>query len=66
MIRNNIKTFRESSGITQAELAQKLEVSHQSISSYEKGLREPSLDMIKKLADALNCKPTDLYPVLGG
>lgn len=63
---NKIHEFRKKAKISQKRLAKHLGVSQTSVSLYEKGLREPSLDTIKKLADALNCKPTDLYPVLGG
>lgn len=63
---NNIKKFRDIAGLTQIELACAVNLSHQAISSYENGSREPNLETIKKLAKALNCKPTDLYPVLEG
>lgn len=63
---NKIREFREKADLTQVELALLLGVSNKAISHYEVGNRMPSLDTIKKLATALHCKPTDLFPVLAG
>lgn len=63
---NNIQKYRQASGLSQSQLGSRLGVPQGTVGNWERGLREPSLDTIKKLADALNCKPTDLYPVLGG
>ncbi|WP_460029408.1 helix-turn-helix domain-containing protein [Mannheimia haemolytica] len=63
---NKIKTFRKKAKISQKKLSEYLGVSQISVSLYERGLREPNLATIKKLAEALNCKPADLYPVLEG
>lgn len=63
---NKIRQFRRAVGLSQQELASSIGVTAGAIGFYERGLREPSLDTIRKLAEALNCKPTDLYPVLGG
>lgn len=45
-----IKNNRISSGLTQADLAKKLNVTRQTISKWELGLNEPDIDTIKKLA----------------
>lgn len=63
---NKIKTFRKKAKISQKKLSEYLGVSQISVSLYERGLREPSLATIKKLATALNCKPADLFPLLEG
>lgn len=47
---------------TQDELAAQLHVTRQTISNYERGLSEPDLDMLRRLADALQ---TDLDALLG-
>ena len=52
--------FRKKIGLSQKELADKLHVSQQSISQWEKGLREPSIEMLKKLAEIFNCTIDEL------
>ncbi|OOF39867.1 hypothetical protein BKK49_07000 [Rodentibacter rarus] len=63
---NKIRKFREKSKLSQHKLALCIGVTQGTIGLYERGLREPSLKTIKKLAQALKCKPTDLFPVLKG
>jgi transcriptional regulator with XRE-family HTH domain len=53
MIADRIKLLREKSGLNQSELAEKLRLSRNSISAYEKGLNIPSTQIIAKLAEIL-------------
>lgn len=46
--------LRETAGMTQNSLALKLAVTRQSISLYETGIRECSLDMVIKIAALFN------------
>lgn len=46
-----IKQLREEKGISQLEFAKKINLTQQSVSAYEKGIREPSLDILKTIAD---------------
>lgn len=46
-----IKELRKKKGISQAELASKLNVVRSTICQYEKGTREPSYEVLQKLAD---------------
>ena len=48
-----IKAARRAAGLTQAELAQKLGVTPQTVSQYERGLINPKLETLQKFADAL-------------
>lgn len=57
---NNIKTYREQIGLTQKQLAERLYVSPQAISRYEKDEVEPNLDMLEKMAEVFNCQLDDL------
>ncbi len=50
----NLKLIREELGISQKELAEKLNVSPTNIYNYEKGRTQPSIEWIIKIADALN------------
>lgn len=49
-----IKLGRERAGMTQSELARKLNVTPQAISQYERGVKVPKFETRKKIADALN------------
>ena len=49
-----IKELREEKNISQLELAKKLNLTQQSISLYEKGDREPSIEVLKSIANFFN------------
>jgi len=49
-------------GMTQSELARKADLERNRISSYVRGVALPTGLSLKKLADALGVKPTDLLP----
>lgn len=54
MLNENIKALRKSKGLSQEELAIKLNVVRQTISKWEKGLSVPDSDMLIKLSEALD------------
>lgn len=49
-----IRDFRRERGITLTELARQLQVSPSYLSAVERGIRKPSIGMLKKIGDALN------------
>ena len=53
MLSENIKTARKAKGLSQEELAVKLNVVRQTISKWEQGLSVPDSDMLIALSDAL-------------
>ncbi len=55
-----LKKLREARGYTQEALAQKVEVSRNTIARLEIGNRRPSLDLLQRLAKALKIKEGDL------
>ncbi|MBS6761954.1 MAG: AAA family ATPase [Clostridium sp.] len=55
-----LAAFRKACGLTQAEMAAKLEVSRSTYSNYEAGKRTPDLWMLIKIADKLNCSLDEL------
>lgn len=57
MQKNFLKKIREEKSIGQSELAQKVGVSKQLLSGFEKGRSGVSNEVLKKLADALNVSP---------
>lgn len=54
MLNIKIKELRNQSGLTQAGLAKKLNVSQQTIGSWEVGRAEPNSDALNRLADLFN------------
>lgn len=53
MLSENIKVIRKSKGLSQEELAIKLNVVRQTISKWEKGLSVPDSDMLVSLSEVL-------------
>jgi transcriptional regulator with XRE-family HTH domain len=49
-----LKECREGKGISQSELAKSLNTNHSIIGKYERDEVAPSIDVVKKLADALD------------
>ena len=57
-----IREKRQSSGLTQAELAARIEVSRSSLTNMELGRQRLLIDQLYKMADVLNTNPQDLLP----
>ena len=53
MLSENIRTIRKSKGLSQEELAVKLNVVRQTISKWEQGLSVPDSDMLISISEAL-------------
>ncbi len=53
MLKENIKAIRKSKGLSQEELAIKLNVVRQTISKWEKGLSVPDSDMLLSISEVL-------------
>lgn len=60
-IENQVKKFREKRGLTQAELADKAEVSRQTINAIETGKYDPSLELALKLSKIFEAKTEKLF-----
>ncbi|MDW0118377.1 helix-turn-helix transcriptional regulator [Sporosarcina thermotolerans] len=60
-MKNQIKDMRTEMGLTQDDLAEKLEVSRQTIISLEKGRYNPSLILAFKIAKLFNCTIEDIF-----
>lgn len=54
MFGNRLKDLREDSDLTQEQLAKYLNVARSAIANYELETREPSLDLLVKIADYFN------------
>ena len=53
--------FRAENNWTQQEVANKLNISRQTISAIEKGKYNPSLGLAFKIAQLFNCKIEDIF-----
>ena len=62
MLSENIKAIRKSKGLSQQELAVKLNVVRQTISKWEQGLSVPDSDMLVSISEALD---TSVRTLLG-
>ena len=54
MLNENIKAIRKSKGLSQQELAARLNVVRQTVSKWEQGLSVPDSDMLISLSEALD------------
>ena len=61
-IGQNIKRLRKSAGLTQEQLAAKSGVATVTIRQYEGEKRQPRVEQLRRIADALNAEWTDLVP----
>ena len=59
----NIKGFRKEKGLSQRELADKVDLSQSSIAQYESGVLFPSLESIYKISFVLEISVSDLCDV---
>lgn len=62
MLNENIKSLRRNKGLTQDELASRLNVVRQTVSKWEKGLSVPDAEMLQKIAEVFD---TDVSQLLG-
>ena len=60
MLSENLKIKREEKGLSQVEIAKSVGVSQQAYSSFESGLKVPSLPVAVALAKALESSLDDL------
>jgi len=55
-----LKEWRKYRGLTQLELSKKVDVTQAAIASFEKNKREPSVKLLRKIADELDVDLDDL------
>lgn len=55
-----LKEKRKEAGLTRKQLADIMDISAKSIANYEYGVREPKLEMLRKLADYFGCSIDEL------
>ncbi|WP_312654395.1 helix-turn-helix transcriptional regulator [Proteiniclasticum sp.] len=60
-IENHIRVFRAKEGLTQEDLAKKVEVTRQTIISLEKGSYTPSLELAFKLSEIFEVSIEEIF-----
>jgi putative transcriptional regulator len=60
-MKNKLKVYRAMHDLTQEDLAERVEVTRQTINAIEKGKYLPSLDLAFKLAKLFEVKIEDLF-----
>jgi len=58
---NDLKALREARGWTQGQLADRLDVSRQTVNALETGRYDPSLPLAFKLAHLFDCRIEDIF-----
>ena len=53
--------FRKRKGFTQAQMAEKLEISRSTYTNYESGNRSPDLDGLERISEILDCSLDELF-----
>ena len=66
MLGKNLKYYRLKNDMTKKALADAIGVTPMAITNYENGDRNPNMDTLKSLANALNIKVTDFLANTGG
>lgn len=56
----NIRRLRKEKGLSQRKLAIELNVTHVAIHNFEKEKRQPSIEMLERLAEILETTPAKL------
>jgi transcriptional regulator with XRE-family HTH domain len=62
----HLRERRAARGLTQAQLAEAARTSTPFISQLERGITTPTLGMILRLAEALECRPSALVKIFDG
>lgn len=57
-----IRKLRKAKGWTQEQLAKELNINRATLSKYENGQIEPSISMLRKICNAIDCNLTDIMP----
>ena len=62
---SRLRALRRNRGWSQEEFAHRADLDRTYVSGVERGVRNPTLDVITKFADTLNVEIADLFPRVG-
>lgn len=60
VVARNVRAFREEQGLSQEEVADRARVHTTYLSGIENGRRNPTVDVLERLAAALSVRPSEL------
>lgn len=60
---SNVKLFRSNLGIKQSELSKRIDVSTETVSQIERGLKFVTADTLERLCKEFRCNPEDLFKI---
>lgn len=60
MVGKNIKKAREGKGLSQEQLAERLNVTRQAVSNWERGKTQPDIEMLQRLSEVLEVSVEEL------
>ncbi len=63
LLGKRIKDLRNRAGLTQDALAERVQINSKYLSAIERGQENPTLDVVLRLADALNVEPQEVFSV---
>lgn len=63
LTKNQLKAFRDARGLTQEKLAERVQVSRQTIISIEGGKYVPSLELALKFGQMFKCRVEDMFGI---
>ena len=61
LLGNRVREIRVRAGLTQAQLADRIDISHEFLSRLERGIKTPSLETAKRIAGALGVGMPELF-----
>ncbi|MBO5939140.1 MAG: helix-turn-helix transcriptional regulator [Clostridia bacterium] len=61
ILASNIQSYRKKLGLTQVELGDRLGVTPQAVSKWEKGASAPDISLIPVLASLFGCQINELF-----
>lgn len=60
--KDELKKLRKQDGLTQGELAERLQVGRSTVSMWESGQREPDFETLEKISDYFNVPMSSFFP----
>ena len=61
MVAENLRRYRKALDLTQAQVAQRIQVDRTTYTKYESGAVEPSIATLRTLCNVLQVTPNDLF-----
>ncbi len=60
MIGNELKAFRQKRRLSQIDFAERIGTTQQCVSNYERGVVEPSIDLLMRISETFHCSVDEI------